>query len=95
MNFEKLANQLGGVEDMNLIWEEPSTVQNVVHSNYYVGDPMPNANYFNTSNWTVSYPSAREQVQEEILTKVAEAIESDDLKKAKELLELAKALKEL
>jgi hypothetical protein len=51
-----------------------------------------------TTPWTFTYPeakSAREQVQEEILSKVAQAIGSDDLAKAKELLALAKALKEL
>ena len=48
-------------------------------------------------SWPYAYPtkSAREQVQDEILTKMAAAIESDDLKKAKELVKLAKALKEL
>lgn len=34
-------------------------------------------------------------VQDEILTKMAEAIEDNDLKKARELVKLAKALKEL
>lgn len=49
------------------------------------------------TSWQWYYPakSAREQVQDEILTKVAAAIQADDLKKAKQLLELAKALKEL
>ncbi len=39
--------------------------------------------------------TAREQVQDEILIKMAQAIEIDDLKKAKELAKLAKAIKEL
>lgn len=39
--------------------------------------------------------SAREQVQDEILAKIAQAIATNNLKKAKELLELAKKLKEL
>ena len=70
---------------------------------YYVGDPIPEqpANQFSISTaypycscWHVT-KSAREQVQDEILTKMAEAIEADDMKKAKKLVELAKALKEL
>ena len=58
--------------------------------------PEPTIGYMQTTPWYV-YPtkSAREQVQDEILTKMAEAIEGDDLKKAKELVKLAKALKEL
>ncbi len=58
--------------------------------------PEPSINYMQTTPWYV-YPtkSAREQVQDEILTKMAEAIEGDDLKKARELVKLAKALKEL
>lgn len=50
-----------------------------------------------TYPWTYTYPtkSAREQVQDEILTKIAQAIEGDDLEKARELVKLAKALKEL
>ena len=89
---------------MNLSEEIFGTVETIgnVQTYGYVGDPLPDqpvAHYINTiPNWTISYPygpSAREQVQDEILTKVAEAIESDDLKKAKELLALAKTLKEL
>lgn len=47
--------------------------------------------------WNYTYPTktAREQVQEEILTKMSEAIKSEDLKRAKELVALAKAIKEL
>jgi hypothetical protein len=48
--------------------------------------------------WTVSYynvKSAREQVQDEILNKMSEAVEADDLKKVKELIKLAKQIKEL
>jgi hypothetical protein len=50
-----------------------------------------------TYPWPYTYPtkSAREQVQDEILMKIAVAIESDDLEKAKELVKLAKAIKEL
>ena len=50
-----------------------------------------------TYPWTYTYPtkSAREQVQDEILMKMAQAIEGDDLEKARELVKLAKALKEL
>jgi len=76
---------------------------NEVNGNYYVGDPLPEqpANNFTitTTPWTYGCwhvtKSAREQVQEEILTKMAEAIEGDDLKKARKLVKLAKALKEL
>lgn len=74
---------------------------------FYVGDPLPEQpeNSFQiqtTSNWPwcgcyhyVPTKSAREQVQDEILTKMAEAVERNDLKEAKKLVELAKALKEL
>ena len=57
---------------------------------------QPTIGYIESTPW-YTYPikSAREQVQDEILTKMAEAIESDDLKKAKELVKLAQALKEL
>lgn len=50
------------------------------------------------NTWTyysVPCKSAREQVQDEILMKVAEAVKNEDLKRANELLKLAKALKEL
>lgn len=61
-----------------------------------IGDQPPVVNYMQTTPWYV-YPtkSAREQVQDEILTKMATAIEANDLKQAKKLVELAKALKEL
>lgn len=80
-----------------------NTLQVDFGSNYYVGDPQPESpvgNYTMTTTypWHVCYygqKSAREQVQDEILTKMADAIENDDLKKAKELIKLAKALKEL
>jgi len=39
--------------------------------------------------------SAREQVIDEILTKMAEAVSKDDFKQAKKLAQLAKAVKEL
>jgi hypothetical protein len=39
--------------------------------------------------------SAREQVIEEIMTKMAEAVSKDDFKQAKKLAQLAKAVKEL
>jgi len=57
---------------------------------------QPTIGYVELTPW-YSYPtkSAREQVQDEILAKMAAAIEIDDLKKAKELVKLAKALKEL
>ena len=63
----------------------------------YVGDqPVNSIIVTNTNPWYYTpIKSAREQVQDEILTKMAEAIERDDLKKAKELVKLAKALKEL
>ena len=56
----------------------------------------PTIGYMQTTPWYV-YPtkSPREQVQDEILTKMAAAIEKEDLKKARELVKLAKALKEL
>jgi hypothetical protein len=76
-----------------------------IDENYYIGDPLPDqpaVNYLQTSldvnSWSYCccrLKSPREKVQEEILTKMADAIESDDLKKARELVKLAKALKEL
>jgi hypothetical protein len=39
--------------------------------------------------------SAREQVIEEIMTKMADAVSKDDFKQAKKLAQLAKAVKEL
>jgi hypothetical protein len=60
--------------------------------------PDQSCHYVQSMPWTyVPYPtkSAREQVQDEILIKLAEAIEGNDLKKARQLIELAKTLKEL
>jgi hypothetical protein len=66
---------------------------------YGIGDCTPESqmNYVQTYPWTWTCPvkSAREQVQDEILIKMATAIEANDLKQAKKLVELAKALKEL
>lgn len=45
--------------------------------------------------WHYSGKSAREKVQDEILGKIADALEANDLKKARELAKLAKAIKEL
>jgi hypothetical protein len=59
----------------------------------------PTVDYIQQVNWPwyTFWPnkSAREQVQDEILSKIALAVESDDFEKAKELLALAKQLKEL
>lgn len=61
-----------------------------------------NANYLQTlDNGFTWYPTpndrsrAFEAVQEAILDKIAEAVEDDNIKRAKELLALAKKLKEL
>ena len=56
---------------------------------------QPAVNYMQTDWNFAQLKSAREQVQDEILTKVAAAIKGDDINKAKELLALAKQLKEL
>ncbi len=76
---------------MNEVLEQ----MNYVESDGSVGDS-------NTFPWTVTtacctcaVKSAREQVQDQILLKMVEAIDANDLKKAKELAKLAKALKEL
>ncbi len=65
----------------------------------YVGDPIPTIGYFHTNCCSCYhvYPtkSAREQVIDEILTKMAEAVSKDDFKTAKTLAQLAKAVKEL
>lgn len=67
----------------------------------YIGDPLPNIQYVQHTNWCSCcyhvYPtkSAREQVIDEILTKMADAVSKDDFKQAKKLAQLAKAVKEL
>jgi len=60
--------------------------------------PKPRVEPFTITTSTICAcggKSAREKVQEEILNKMAEAVENDDLKKARELAKLAKALKEM
>jgi excinuclease UvrABC nuclease subunit len=47
------------------------------------------------SNVLYFYKTAKEQVQDEILIKMARAIENNNLEQAKKLIELAKAIKEL
>lgn len=59
---------------------------------------IPYGEYFNTFTYVQRHccdKSSREKVQDEILTKMAEAIEKNDLMKARQLVDLAKALKEL
>lgn len=66
-------------------------------------DSVPTIGYFQT-NWCgcccshyhlSPIKSAREQVIEEIMTKMADAVSKDDLKTAKQLAQLAKQVKEL
>jgi len=67
----------------------------------YIGDPLPNIQYVYHINWCScchyvgTVKSAREQVIDEILTKMADAVSKDDFKKAKQLAQLAKQVKEL
>lgn len=63
--------------------------------NYGYVDGLPEGYNSNWLYYTIPQKSAREQVQDEILVKMAKAIEADDLKKAKQLVALAKTLKEL
>ncbi len=81
-------------DDMKLEWHEDfQTVQTIGEVTSYGIDLGSNCTPQINNNicWTYSCSkSAREQVQEEILTKMAEAIEGDDLKKARELVKLAK-----
>lgn len=67
----------------------------------YIGDPIPTPQYVFHTNWCSccyrvgTVKSAREQVIDEILTKMADAVSKDDFKTAKVLAQLAKAVKEL
>lgn len=67
----------------------------------YIGDPISTVQYHYHTNWcsccyhVCSTKSAREQVIDEILTKMADAVSKDDFKQAKKLAQLAKAVKEL
>ena len=71
-------------------------MDNVNVGGFTIDDALGAVN--NQTFWTWPHyctKSAREQVQDEILAKMADAIERNDLKKAKELAKLAKAIKEL
>lgn len=83
---------------------DPENINSIVETfadKYVNSNILPQVNYVQNDHGTIwtygynCYKSAREQVQDEILTKVAQAVEEDDLKKAKQLLALAKQLKEL
>lgn len=78
-------------------------------TSYGIGDStgivntMPTIGYLQTNvcGWCCSHyhiapvKSAREQVIEEIMTKMADAVSKEDFKQAKTLAQLAKAVKEL
>lgn len=70
------------------------------YSDYQITEPQSRIGYVNVQNtnwpWYCCHmKSAREQVQDEILVKMTEAIQANDFKRAEELVKLAKAIKEL
>ena len=68
-------------------------IANYVHVDDSTFVPLPITQQITNAYWSNKTP--REQVCDEIMLKMAEAIESDDLKQAKKLAKLAKAIKEL
>lgn len=99
MNYlETPANVIWNTDDIQTHGEVTSW--GVADSAVIGTEMMPKIGYFHSGCCCCCYhvspvKSAREQVIDEILTKMAEAVSKDDFKQAKKFAQLAKAIKEL